>query len=224
MATSYANWQRAGDGGLGDVLKEMRNDFDEATVRAPSILFIDEIDAIPAREGLTSRNRDWWVSVMAALLECLDGISGREGVVVIAACNSHGGLDPALVRAGRLDRIIEIKIPTSAELEGIFRYHLGQELAEEPLHALSIAAVGCTGADVARMVRIARRSARQQNRPLALADLFDSLVDEGDDFPAEMIRRAAVHEAGHAIAAISLDISEQVINSSATSSCARMLA
>mgnify|MGYP001795705843 CR=1 FL=1 len=62
----------------------------------PSILFIDEIDTLPAR-GTGKWNDDWWTSITNTLLECLDGFERREGVVVIAACNDPSRLDPALV-------------------------------------------------------------------------------------------------------------------------------
>ncbi|HZD91382.1 MAG TPA: ATP-binding protein, partial [Pseudolabrys sp.] len=101
VATSYSNWQSNGDGHLGFVTKAIRAVFAEARERKPSILFIDEIDTLPAR-GTSTRHDEWWTAITNSLLEELDGFERREGVIVIAACNNPSRLDPALVRAGRL--------------------------------------------------------------------------------------------------------------------------
>jgi cell division protease FtsH len=210
VATSYAEWQRNGEGCLGDVLKAMRENFDEAIGAAPSIMFIDEIDAMPARHRLSKRNRDWWNSIMAALLECLDGISRREGVVVVAACNDASRLDPALIRAGRLDHSVAMGLPGPEDLEGIFRFHLRDDLCGEALEGIATSAVGSTGADVERIVRVARRAARQQRRAMAPEDLFNALDEGYANAPHEMILRAATHESGHAAVAIVLDVAAKV--------------
>ena len=159
VATSYAQWQSHREGHLGHVTQAIRNAFAEARQNSPSILFIDEIDTIPAR-GSGKWNDDWWVSITNTLLECLDGFERREGVVVIAACNDPARLDPALVRAGRLDRHIAIPLPDMPALMGIFRSHLGADLEGADLRAVALAARGHTGADVERWVRQARRVAR----------------------------------------------------------------
>ena len=99
---SIARWQAKGH--LGDLLKAMRAAFDEARKNAPSIIFLDEIDAVGDREKFSDHNAQYCTEVVAALLECIDGSEGREGVVVVGACNHPNRLDAALVRAGRLDR------------------------------------------------------------------------------------------------------------------------
>ena len=87
IATSYSVWQRGDDGHLGNVLTAIHEDFKRAIESAPSILFIDEIDMMPSREHQNHRHRDWWDAIVGALLQELDGIVSREGVVVIAAIN-----------------------------------------------------------------------------------------------------------------------------------------
>lgn len=210
IATSYAQWQRSDEGHLGDVLKAMRKDFDRAIKLSPSIMFIDEVDALQAHNRLGKRNRDWWHSVMASLLECLDGVASRDGVVVIAACNDPSHLDPALVRAGRLDHALEMALPGPDDLEGIFRFHLGEELSGQALCGIANSAVGSTGADVERLVRLARRAARQEQRTMAMQDLFNALDEEYGHLPQEMIERAATHESGHAVVAIVLEVAAKV--------------
>jgi hypothetical protein len=207
FATSYAQWQSHREGHLGHVTQAIRNAFAEARQNSPSILFIDEIDTIPAR-GSGKWNDDWWTSITNTLLECMDGFERREGVVVIAACNDAARLDPALVRAGRLDRHIAIPLPDMPALLGIFRAHLGAELEGADLRAVALAARGHTGADVERWVRQARRVARTASRALELADLLDVVRNGEPEWPADVRKRVGYHEAGHAIALLALGIAE----------------
>jgi len=210
IVASYSKWQSTKSGHLGSVLKAMRKDFARATALSPAILFIDEIDAFPSRDDLDAKNREWWVSVMNALLEKMDGACRRDGVIVVGATNRRDSIDPALVRAGRLDRIIDIELPSPAALEHIFRLYLRDELASEALCGIAIAANGLSGADVEHIVRCARRAAREQQRCLALQDLFDQLDRAGQGRSQEMLWRAAVHEAGHAAIAIVLNLATEI--------------
>ena len=207
IATSYSAWQAHKDGHLGSVTQAMRNVFAEARQHAPAILFIDEIDTLPAR-GSGKWNDDWWTAITTALLEQLDGFERREGVVVIAACNNRARLDPALVRAGRLDRTIEIPLPDVPALVGIFRTHLGQELAGADLYEFALAARGHTGADVERWVREARRKARNEGKQLSQAHLIEAVRGGEPELPTEVRRRFAYHEAGHAVAVQALGLAQ----------------
>ncbi len=207
VATSYAQWQAHREGHLGHVTQAIRKVFSEALLQSPSILFIDEIDTIPAR-GTGKWNDDWWTSITNTLLECLDGFDRREGVVVIAACNDPSRLDPALVRSGRLDRHIEIPLPDVPSLVGILRTHLGADLAGADLRDAALAARGGTGADVERFVREARGCARRAGRPIKPTDLLDAMRNGRPEWPADLRRRVAYHEAGHAIALLALGIAE----------------
>ncbi|MDP2411469.1 MAG: AAA family ATPase [Pseudolabrys sp.] len=207
VATSYSQWQAHREGHLGHVTQAIRNAFSEALLQRPSILFIDEIDTIPAR-GTGKWNDDWWTAITNTLLECMDGFEDREGVVVIAACNDPSRLDPALVRSGRLDRRIEIPLPDVPSLAGILRTHLAADLAGIDLRDAALAARGGTGADVERCVREARGRARRAGRPITLQDLLDALRKGAAEWPADLRRRVAYHEAGHAIAFLALGIAE----------------
>ena len=189
--------------------QKIREVFAEARRRQPTIVFIDELDTLPAR-GSTTRRDDWWTSITNCLLEELDGFERREGVVVIAACNDPSRLDPALVRAGRLDRHIEIPLPDVPALINIFRMHLGNDLAGVDLRPAALAARGRTGADVERFVREARRAARKQARDMALQDLLDAIGDDQRPWAPDARRRVAYHEAGHAIATLSLGLAKPV--------------
>ena len=192
---SAARWQAKGH--LGDFLKAMIRSFDSARAQAPSILFIDELDAFGDRAD-EHQNRSYDVKAINGLLECLDGTLGREGVVVVAACNNPDLIDPAILRSGRLDRHIVIGPPDTPARKAIFRMHVAGELADEELDVAAATTSGLSGADIARIVREARRTARKDRRPLEKADLQSALphfVQVSD----EQLRAAVIHEIGHAV-------------------------
>ena len=209
IVSSFREWMEKGDGALGDVHGAMRQLFDLARRKAPCIVFIDEVDSIPRRDHLGARYREWWIAVVNALLEFLDGSTSREGIVVLAACNNVEEVDPALRRAGRLDRELAIGLPGEEALTAIYRFHLGSQLVGESLEKVARLSIGLTGADVEQVVRDARRSARKGRRALEVSDLVRQL-DTCAELPAQALRRAAVHEAGHALAAITLDVARSV--------------
>lgn len=198
VATSYARWQSTKDGHLGDLLRAMAASFNEARKAAPCIMFIDELDSLHTRQG-GAGGRDWWVAVVGALLEQLDGLQGREGVVVVGATNHPELIDPAILRAGRLDRTITIPLPDRQALAAILRIHLGADLAGADLTQAALYAQGGTGADCAKWVRGARRRARNGRRPMVLDDLMTEIRGGSEVRPDDSRRVPAVHEAGHAL-------------------------
>lgn len=201
IASSFSQWQASKSGYLGDVIKSMRELFETANKHAPCIVFIDEIDSIPSRGG--SVRDDYWTPVVNGLLECLDGTNRRDGVIVVAACNNADSLDQAIVRSGRLDRQFEIGLPDEEALVGIFAHHLPGIDAETIAPVATALAGTISGADVARIAREARRSARRQKRAIVGEDLLSIAMPE-DTRPEEMRWRVAVHEGGHAIAAMAV--------------------
>lgn len=200
IAASLAQWQSAGAGYLGDLLKAMAETFRSAKSAAPAILFIDEIDSFGDRSTFEHRNRDYAVQVVNGLLEQLDGVGGREGVVVVGASNNPSRIDPAILRSGRLDRAICIPLPPREALQKILRYHLGADLAHDDLLEAATLGLGGTGADCERWVRGARRRARHGGRPVILGDLLLELQGAKRSTPREWLYRFAVHEAGHTVA------------------------
>jgi cell division protease FtsH len=166
------------------------------------VLLVDEVDAIGTRLADKGEHKDYWTSVITCMLELLDGTEGRAGVLVLATTNDPGALDPALVRSGRLDRMLEIRRPDPAALEGILRHHLGGDLADDDLAQAARLALGGNGADCARWVRTARQSARQDERSMTPADLLAAIGTA--TFTPEVERMVAVHEAGHAVVTVVL--------------------
>jgi hypothetical protein len=111
---SFAEWQAAGH--LGDMLREMRKTFAEARSRAPSILFIDEIDAVGSRASRDPHNSNYRTQVINGFLGEMNAIALQEGVIVVGACNFIDRIDPAVLRAGRFDLKIKVPLPDAAGL------------------------------------------------------------------------------------------------------------
>lgn len=194
---SLYQWQAAGH--LGDMLKAMRATFNEARAMAPSILFIDEIDSFGDRASFMHEYRDYSTQVVNGFLEELDGVGGREGVVVVGACNTPDRMDPAILRSGRLDRAILVPRPNQEALERILRHHLGGDLPNVDLAAAALLALGGTGADCERWVRCARRRARHSSRAMTGDDLLEEIRGTRHARSTEEVYRYAIHEAGHAL-------------------------
>lgn len=201
VAASAARWQAKGH--LGDFLRGMRAAFDSARACAPSILFIDEFDSFSAREEYSGDGASYSRQVVNGLLECLDGIDDREGVVVVGATNFPDLVDPALLRPGRLDRQCVIPLPDAQGRLDIFRYHLGNDLKSQNLDSVVKNSRGWTGADIQRAARDAKRSARRAGRELELKDLL-SAMPARVMLPAEVIEAVAIHEMGHALVSVKL--------------------
>jgi transitional endoplasmic reticulum ATPase len=137
----------------GESEARLREIFQQAQQNAPSIIFIDELDAIaPKREEVTGEVER---RVVAQLLALMDGLSGRGNVIVIGATNRPGALDPALRRPGRFDREIEIGVPDKQGRYEIIQIHTrGMPLAQNvDLKKLSEITHGYTGADVSALGR-----------------------------------------------------------------------
>ncbi|MER6329280.1 ATP-dependent zinc metalloprotease FtsH [Streptomyces sp. NPDC001034] len=195
---------------VGVGASRVRELFAEARKVAPSIIFIDEIDTIGrARSGSTAMSgHDEREQTLNQILTEMDGFSGSEGVIVIAATNRADILDPALTRPGRFDRVVTVAPPDRAGREAILRIHT-RDVPLEPevdLARLAHATPGMTGADLANLANEAALLAvkRKQER-VTRADLSEALekVQLGAErtlvMPEEDRRRTAYHESGHAL-------------------------
>ena len=149
----------------GESEANIREVFKEAEENAPSIIFIDEIDAIaPKRSEVTGEVER---RVVAQLLALMDGLESRGQVVVIAATNRPNAIDPALRRGGRFDREIEIGVPDVQGRYDILQIHTrGVPLAEDvDLHEIAKVTHGFVGADLATLVKEAAMSALRRILP-----------------------------------------------------------
>src|ERR1700728_2727013 len=197
---------------VGVRASRVRDLFADARKRAPSIIFIDEIDAIGQRRGGSAfGSNDEREQTLNQLLAEMDGFDPTTGVVVMAATNRPEILDPALLRPGRFDREVEIPLPNQSERTSILVTHARSRhlAADVDLTAVSRGTPGFSGADLANLVNEAAINAvRADRRVLSAAD-FDTardrlLIGRRDASNAllpEEKHAVAVHEAGHALVA-----------------------
>ena len=170
----------------GESEKRLREIFGEARENAPSIIFIDEIDAIaPKREEVTGEVER---RVVAQLLALMDGLESRGRVIVIAATNRPNAIDPALRRPGRFDREIEIGVPDRQGRLEILQIHTrGVPLADDvDLERLADVTHGFVGADLAALVKEAAMRALRRVLSQERVDL------EAPEIPAEVLEKLEV--------------------------------
>ncbi|WP_271220481.1 ATP-dependent zinc metalloprotease FtsH [Streptosporangium carneum] len=194
---------------VGVGASRVRELFEEARKVAPSIIFIDEIDAIGrTRGGSTVGGHDEREQTLNQILTEMDGFSGSEGVIVIAATNRSEILDPALLRPGRFDRTVMVAAPDAGGRVAILEVHTrGVPLADDvSLERLAKNSPGMTGADLANLVNeAALLAAKRSNDKVHARDFADALekIQLGTAravvIPEEERRRTAYHEAGHAL-------------------------
>ena len=197
---------------VGVGASRVRDLFDEARKRAPSIIFIDEIDAIGGRRGPGGfGSNDEREQTLNQLLSEMDGFELGAGVVVMAATNRAETLDAALLRPGRFDRMVEIPLPNQSERTAILSLHSREKnlSPDVNLDAVSRSTPGFSGADIANLVNEAAINAvRAQRDVLSSAD-FDAARDRlligrrdvSNALLPEEKHAVAVHEAGHALVA-----------------------
>jgi hypothetical protein len=202
VATSVADWNAANY--LSGTLQAMRTVFAQASKLAPSVLFIDELDGISDRTRLRGDYVEYWSQIVNLLLELLAGTEDRPGVVVIGATNHSDHIDPAVRRAGRLDRMITIARPGTEDLCEIFRFHLKKDLTDADIMPLALAAEGGTGADVDAWVRRGRSHARRTNRSLTIDDILQEIRGHTSRLPPDVQHIVAMHEAGHIVVGAAL--------------------
>jgi cell division protease FtsH len=196
---------------VGVGASRVRDLFADARKRAPSIVFIDEIDAIGQRRGGSIVSNDEREQTLNQLLAEMDGFDPATGVVVMAATNRPEVLDPALLRPGRFDREVEIPLPNQAERAAILAVHVtGKHLAPDvDFNAVARATPGFSGADLANLINEAAIVAVRDDRDLIFARDIDEARDRvllgrrdaSNALLPEEKHSVAVHEAGHALVA-----------------------
>jgi cell division protease FtsH len=199
----------------------VRDLFAEARKRAPSIIFVDEIDAIGQRRGgamvVANDERE---QTLNQLLAEMDGFDPATGIVVLAATNRPEVLDPALLRPGRFDRQVIIPLPTLPERLAIVQVHArGKQLEPDvDLEVVARGTPGFSGADLANLINEAAIIAVRADRVVLSAADFDQARDriilgqrDGSNvlIPDEQ-HAVAVHEAGHALVAAYCDKADPV--------------
>ncbi len=199
----------------------VRDLFEQAKKSAPSILFIDEIDAVGRHRGAgMGGGHDEREQTLNQLLIEMDGFGANEGVIIIAATNRPDILDPALLRPGRFDRQLTVGYPDVKGREEILKVHarnkpLGPDV---DLSTIAKTTAGFTGADLENLLNeAALLAARRKKKALTMAEIEEATIKVvvGTEKKSHKItdkekKLTAYHEAGHAVAAYHLDSQDPV--------------
>jgi len=198
----------------------VRDLFKQARAQAPSIVFIDKLDAIGrAREQVEIEGSGEQEQTLNQILTEMDGFSSRDGIIVLAATNQPDSLDKALLRPGRFDRHVVVNLPDKKGREEILRVHTRSvPLANDAnLGALAAATSGFSGADLKNLVNeAALMAARHGQNEVRRNDFVEALekIALGTKRPLLLSRvdkeRTAYHEGGHAILGLAVSGADPV--------------
>lgn len=206
---------------VGVGASRVRDLFEQAKKHSPAIIFIDEIDAVGRHRGAgLGGGHDEREQTLNQLLVEMDGFTGNESVIVIAATNRRDILDPALLRPGRFDRQIVVGYPDVKGREEVLRVHAkNKPLAPDvDLKIIAQTTQGFTGADLENLLNeAALLAARAERLAITEKDIEDATmkVIAGPEKKSRIVsehdrRVTAYHEAGHAIAAYNLPTQDKV--------------
>ncbi len=195
---------------VGMGASRVRDLFEQAKKNAPSIIFIDEIDAVGRQRGAgLGGGHDEREQTLNQLLVEMDGFSGNEGIIIIAATNRRDILDPALLRPGRFDREVVVGYPDVKGREQILKVHsVNKPLSfDVDLSIIAKTTVGFTGADLENLMNeSALLAARRGHKSITLLDIEESTIKvvAGPEKKSRVIIEkekilTAYHEAGHAL-------------------------
>ena len=195
---------------VGVGASRVRDLFKQAKEKAPSIIFIDEIDAVGRARGrnVNFSSNDERENTLNQLLTEMDGFGTNMGVIILAATNRADILDRALLRAGRFDRQIHVELPDLNEREAIFKVHLRPIKITKDFDVVFLAkqTPGFSGADIANVCNEAALIAARKNKTVVekqdFLDAIDRIVGglerKNKIISVEEKRTVAYHEAGHA--------------------------
>ncbi|MDO4902495.1 MAG: ATP-dependent zinc metalloprotease FtsH [bacterium] len=195
---------------VGVGASRVRDLFSKAKKNAPSIIFIDEIDAVGRKRGSgMGGGHDEREQTLNQILVEMDGFEKDTGVIVLAATNRVDVLDPALLRPGRFDRRVEISLPERKDRLAILKVHFKNKPAVENLDLNSLAkkTAGSAGADLANMANeaaiLAARAGREKITNKDLTEAFEKVAigpERKSKVMSDLDREiTAYHEAGHAV-------------------------
>ena len=206
---------------VGVGASRVRDLFDQAKKDAPSVIFIDEIDAVGRHRGAgMGGGHDEREQTLNQLLVEMDGFEKNQGVIVIAATNRPDILDPALLRPGRFDRQVRVGYPDTKGREAILRVHSkNKPLAPDvDLRVIANSTVGFVGADLENLLNeAALLAARRNKKAITMAEIEEATVKvivgtekKSHKMSDKEKKLTAYHEAGHAISTYYLETQDPV--------------
>ncbi len=206
---------------VGVGASRVRDLFDQAKKNSPSIIFIDEIDAVGRHRGAgMGGGHDEREQTLNQLLVEMDGFGANEGVIIIAATNRPDILDPALLRPGRFDRQVTVNYPDQKGREAILHVHAkNKSLAPDvDLGTIARSTAGFTGADLENLLNeAALLAARKNKKAVTMQEIEEATVKvvvgtekKSHKMSDKEKRLTAYHEAGHAVATFCLETQDPV--------------
>lgn len=196
---------------VGRGAAKVRDLFKQAKEKAPCIIFIDELDTVGKKRGMSINSNDEREQTLNQLLAEMDGFDNHGGIVVLAATNRPETLDPALLRPGRFDRRIPVELPDLVGREAILKLHANDVKMESEVDFAQVArqTPGTSGADLANMINeAALRAVRHGRTRVSQSDLEESVdvVVAGEKKKTAVLSEherkvVSYHETGHAIVA-----------------------
>ena len=206
---------------VGVGASRVRDLFEQAKKNAPSIIFIDEIDAVGRHRGTgIGGGHDEREQTLNQLLVEMDGFTGKDNVIVIAATNRRDILDPALMRPGRFDRQIVVGYPDVKGREAILKVHTKSKNVgpDVDLGTIAKSTVGFTGADLENLVNEAcLLAARKDKKAITMEEIQEATIKviAGPEKKSHKVtpkekRLTAFHEAGHAVCTYYCDHQDKV--------------
>ena len=206
---------------VGVGASRVRDLFNQAKKEAPSVIFIDEIDAVGRHRGAgMGGGHDEREQTLNQLLVDMDGFGKNEGVIIIAATNRPDILDPALLRPGRFDRQVTVGYPDAKGREAILKVHAkGKPFAPDvDLKVIANSTVGFVGADLENLLNEAALLAARRGKKAITMDEIEEATRKvviGTEKKSHKMsekekRMTAFHEAGHAVASYYLDTQDPV--------------
>lgn len=195
---------------VGVGASRVRSLFADAKKESPSVVFIDEIDAVGRKRGAgLGGGQDEREQTLNQILVEMDGFDVTSNVIVMAATNRVDVLDPALLRPGRFDRRIMVNMPDADEREAILHIHARKKplASDVDLHEVALSTVGFTGADLENLLNeAALMTARHNKKEITMKEITDATfrVQMGPQKNSKKLsdkvkRLTAYHEAGHAV-------------------------
>ena len=206
---------------VGVGASRVRDLFDQAKKNSPSIIFIDEIDAVGRHRGAgMGGGHDEREQTLNQLLVEMDGFGANEGVIIIAATNRPDILDPALLRPGRFDRQVTVNYPDTKGREAILRVHAANKPLgpDVELDKVAHSTVGFTGADLENLLNeAALLAARRGKMAVTMAEIDEATIKVlvGTEKKSHRMNEhekklTSYHEAGHAVAGFYLENEDPV--------------
>ncbi|HNW23312.1 MAG TPA: ATP-dependent zinc metalloprotease FtsH [Candidatus Dojkabacteria bacterium] len=194
---------------VGAGASRVRDLFNKARKAAPSIIFVDEIDAVAKKRGTVLHSGAGEQTLNQILVE-MDGLEGRENVIVLAATNRPDVLDPAILRPGRFDRLVVVPMPDYQGRREIIGVHAKNKKFEEgvDLDLIAKKTIGYSGADLENLLNEAAiMAAKEEKKKINQGDLLEAYLKvklgrkKKGEIGEEDLKVTAYHEAGHAIVA-----------------------